>query len=171
MAAAAIAEGAGATLSSGQAASTTSAAAKTSSAAQTGQAVGGAVSSVSQYSPLAHIIGFAQAKKSRKLTKKTFDLTFYENNRRWGMEWALQEWATRKGIALEEAQFLYQQKMGQAGLEMEQAQVGSSLRSEAQARGQAEETMRWAREDRAKASRMGKAYSRGIISGLFGGKK
>ena len=150
---------------------TASKAATTSKASQVVNTVGSAVGSGSQYSPIATLVGFVQARRVRKEGARQFDKSFKENERRWGLEWALQEWATRKGIAADEAAARYNQEMGRRSMALQGQQVGSQLETEALNRQGAETTMRWAREDREKAAKMNKAYSRGLIGGILGRKK
>jgi hypothetical protein len=149
---------------------TASSAAGTSKAANVVNTVGSAVGSGSQYSPIATLVGFIQARRVRKEGARQFDTTFKENKRRWGLEWALQEWATRKGIAMDEAVQRYNQEMGRKSMDLQSRQVGSQLKSEALTRRSVETQMRWALEDREKSEKMGKAYSRGVISGILGRK-
>ena len=147
-------------------------AAGTSKAAQAvGVAQGASSFAGESLSPLTNIVSMIQARKARKTQQNQFDRTFKENERRWGLEWALKEWSVRKSVAADEAAARYNQEMGRRSMALQGQQVGSQLETEALNRQGAETTMRWAREDREKAAKMSKAYSRGLIGGILGRKK
>ena len=109
-------------------------------------------------------------KKAERNAKKMWTKEFDENVRKYNLDYALKELAFRKNYDLNQLQMMYEQDMGRKGMKLQQAQVGSSLKSEAQSRASAEEQQGWLRNDRKKATKMSKAYSRGLVSGLFGRK-
>ena len=114
------------------------------------------------------MVGWAQGKKTRRQNAKQFDRTFKENQRRFGLEFALSEWSTRKGLSLQEAQQLYNQSFSTQQLGFQGAQTRESLKGASVSRRGAEDTFKWAREDRAKQEKMAKAYSKGVFSGMAG---
>ena len=90
--------------------STEGAAAKIGGIAQTASQFGGALDSLGGF--VTGIYDRAQQRKNAEQQQKNFDRQFDENNRRFGLEFALQEWSTRKGLALTEAQQLYNMSQG-----------------------------------------------------------
>lgn len=159
-----------------------SAAASTAGEAAAGSAAGSgstsAVGSIASYvsgsnigealSPVSTIVGMIQSRKAREIQQEQFDATFEENKRRFGLEFALREWATRKNMAIDMARQLYNRQYNKAQLNLQTQQVGESLKSSAQSRLQQQTEFGWLKEDREKAKKVSNAYNRGILSGLFG---
>lgn len=138
--------------------------------ASVAQVVGGAAGMLGEgLSPISSIVSIVQARKNRKQAARQFDLQFNENKRRWGLQFALREWSVRTGMTMQQAQMRYEQEMGRAGMAITERGAASALKTEAIGQEQAEMGMRWAREDRAKAARVSKAYNRGVMGGILGG--
>lgn len=106
-------------------------------------------------------------RKATRLDTRNFN----ETVRQYNEQFALKEWATRKGLSMQEAQMIFDQQMGRENLALTKAQIGSSLKSEALSRRVAEQNLSWAKEDREKVKEMSKAFSRGMTMGLLGGAK
>ena len=108
--------------------------------------------------------------KSLNQNKKQFDQTFEQNEKHFGLQFALKEFATRKGLELEETQMMYNQWMGGQNLKLNQATTREGIKSSSQQRFQQAEQFNWAREDREKLAKQDKAFSKGVFKGLLGGK-
>lgn len=97
------------------------------------------------------------AHREAEARKREFDMTFEENKRQFGLQFALTKWAEENRVTLARAQQLYNQRMGRAELRM--AQRGQAME---------EKKFRWFEQDREKTKEMQRAYSRGIVGGFFG---
>lgn len=159
------------------------AAADAGASSSAGQIFGAALSNTSagidiQTDPtvtLSRVINIPLAVRNAKMQRlqyekqvEQFDRTFEENNRRFGLEFALRDWATRKNISLQEARQKYNMAMGILGAQQTGASLRSSLESADQSRMIQEKRFQWMKEDREKAKRANIAFSRGIAKGLLG---
>ena len=139
----------------------------TSAISEIASYVGG--SSLSEgLSPISTLVGMIQSRKARELQVEQFGIKFEENKRRFGLEFALREWATRKNMALNVARQLYNQQQGFTQMGLRKKEVFEGVRGAAQARLQQEEQFRWLREDREKTKKVAQSYNKGILSGIFG---
>ncbi len=130
------------------------------------ESTGGGLDSL--LNPIMSIAGAVNSVQQQEQAQKNFDKNFDENKRRFGLEFALREWATRKGIEMQEAQVLYQRQMGSGTMQMNRAAMRENLKSSGLNRFQQERQMSWDRQDREKSQRMAKAYSSGLLKGLGG---
>ncbi|MCP3683491.1 MAG: hypothetical protein GY861_12460 [bacterium] len=108
--------------------------------------------------------------KGLNQNQKQFDALFDQNKEQFGLQFALKEFATRKGLELEETQMLYNQDIGRQNLKLNQATTREGIKSSSQQRFQQAEQFNWAREDRDKLAKQDKAFSKGLFKGLLGGK-
>jgi hypothetical protein len=130
------------------------------------ESAGGGLDSL--LNPIMSIAGVVNSAQQQEQAQKNFDRTFEENKRRFGLEFALKEWATRKRMELNEAQALYQRQMGSANLQMNRAAMRENLKAGGLNRFQQERQMSWDREDREKSKKMAESYSSGLLKGLGG---
>jgi hypothetical protein len=112
------------------------------------------------------IDGIMMGHKYFKEGKRQFDTSFNENVRQFGLQNALQDFATRQGISLQKAQQLFQAE--QLGLQKQA--TGENIKTSAQGRGIQATQFQWAKEDRAKQQNFIKALQKGVATGLLGGK-
>jgi hypothetical protein len=103
--------------------------------------------------------------KQAKENKRQFDATFKENVRQFGLNYALQDFATRQGISMQKAQQLYAAE----NLAMAKSAQSENLKTSALGRAVTGTQFQWAKEDRAKQQAMGKAMQKGLVSGILGG--
>ncbi len=108
--------------------------------------------------------------KSINQQQEQFDATFSQNEKQFGLNFALKEFATRKGLKLQEAQQLYNQKIGSQRIGMERATTRERLKGAGQQRLQTAEQFSWLREDREKKQKQDSFFSKGVLKGLLGGK-
>ena len=69
-----------------------------------------------------------QYNQSQAESTRRFDKTFYENIRQFNLEYGLKEFATRKGLKLQEAQMMWDQQMGEKTYGLNRATAMSNLR-------------------------------------------
>jgi hypothetical protein len=112
------------------------------------------------------IDGIITGHKQFKENKRQFNTSFNENVRQFGLQYALQDFATRQGISLQKAQQLFQAE--QLGLQKQA--TGENIKTSAQGRGIQATQFQWAKEDRAKQQNFIKALQKGVATGLLGGK-
>lgn len=150
--------------------STVGSAAGASKAANVVGAVGGTASTIGEaLSPVNTISSVIGARRARRTQKRQFDATFRALEKWRGLQYALNDYATRKGLSLQEVQQQHQQQMDLRSLDIQEEQSASTLEMDSLNRRQSEEQMRWKREDRSNSQKLGKAYSRGILAGMMGG--
>jgi len=104
-------------------------------------------------------------RKELAQAKSQFDRQFAENARQFGLEFALKDYATRKGIALNTAQTMLnveQQKN-------QNAMTSENIKTSALGRGIQQKQFDWQKEDRTKNAAFKKALQKGIVSGILGG--
>ena len=104
-------------------------------------------------------------RKKLAQAKSQFDRQFAENARQFGLEFALKDYATRKGIALNTAQTMLnveQQKN-------QNAMTSENIKTSALGRGIQQKQFDWQKEDRTKNAAFKKALQKGIVSGILGG--
>jgi hypothetical protein len=106
------------------------------------------------------------ARKNLKETKRQFDARFNEEVRQFGLNYALQDYATRKNISLQQAQQLYNAE----NLGMAKTALNENMQTSALGRGITATRWDWEKQDRANANKISKATQKGIVMGLFGGK-
>jgi len=116
------------------------------------------------------IADFYLKNKGLNQQQNQFDSTFFQTEEQFGKSFALKEFATRKGLKLQEAQQLYNQQMGSETLRMQRATTREGLKVSGQDRMQKAEQFGWVREDRDKAKKQDKAFSKGVLKGLLGGQ-
>lgn len=144
-----------------------------SSAASAGEAIG-VVESVaggldSLLNPAITAWQIASAADAEEQHQKNIDRAFEENKRRFGLEFALREFSTRKGIEMQEARDQFNRKQSAQSMRTNKAISKENIKTSALGRYQAETQMSWAKDDREKKEKMAKAYSTGLLSGLGGG--
>ena len=106
------------------------------------------------------------AKKKQKSSEMQFDKQFEEASRQFGIDFALKDYATRKGLALNDVRSMLdaQQTKTQGALAAE------NLKTSALGRNIQSQQFEWQAEDRRNKKAIGKALQKGLISGLMGGK-
>jgi hypothetical protein len=117
---------------------------------------------------LTNILTWAQNKKTREESKRQFDKSFAENQRQFGLEYALKEFSTRKQLELQEVKDMYDAAVATGGLKLQTAATRQNLETSAQEGMQKEKLFDWATEDREKETQAQKSYAKGIIQGLSG---
>lgn len=105
--------------------------------------------------------------KQFKEQKRQFDKTFNENIRQFGLEFALKDYATRKGISQAEAQ----QMLNAEQFGLAKQTTAENLKTSALGRNIQATEFQWAKEDRAKKQAYGKALQKGLMMGIMGGGK
>lgn len=103
-----------------------------------------------------------------KQQQNNFDKTFAENQKRFGLNFALKEWATRKGFEFQKANKLWNEKVQSKSANLNRAATRENLKSSGQQRMFDAEKMAWMRKDREKSEKVAKAYSKGLLKGLGG---
>lgn len=103
--------------------------------------------------------------KTFKESKRRFDLEFDEDVRRYGIDSALKNYATREGISMAKAKQLYDAE----NLGLTKQTTAENLRTSAMGRGITATKFAWEKQDRTKRQALGKALQKGIVTGLFGG--
>lgn len=114
--------------------------------------VGGALDSLG-VSVTGWIDRFQKAKAAEQ-DQANFDKQFDENLRRWGLEFALRDWSTRKGVAIQEAQSQWERSSGSLSLQ-------NQLRTSQQTQ-QANQIDLNAKIDR---QRIGRLFAKGFAQG------
>lgn len=169
--AAAATEGAAAGTAASTAGSTAAGAASTTgtttAAGSIASYVGGS-SLTEGLSPVSALVSMVGAIKSRKESIRQFDAGFEESKRRFGLEFALREWAERQGMTMARARQMYAMQADQQQYGLQLAQAGETMRGQAQSRMQQDTTFNWQKEDRERNRKLSKAYGKGIVQGLFG---
>lgn len=104
--------------------------------------------------------------KALKESKRQFDQQFNENVRQFGLEFALKDYATRKGVSFQIAQQLYNSEV----LGMSKQAQTENLKTSALGRNIQSTQFGWEKEDRKKKQNIGTAMQKGLVMGLLGGK-
>lgn len=117
---------------------------------------------------LGDIMTWVQNKKTREEQKRQFDATFAENQRQFGLNYALKEFATRKQIDMQEARDMWNEALQSGQLALQTASTRSALETAAQQRAQEETKFDWMTESRDKQIAASKAYATGVLQGLSG---
>jgi hypothetical protein len=114
---------------------------------------------------IAQMFGYQSPSEER--AQKQLDKQFNEDVRRYNLNYALQRYATRKGISMQEAQNIYNQSVSGANLSMNQLQNQSAMKSQAAGRAQDEIQFGWQKLDRDRQMTIARAYARGLAKGLL----
>jgi hypothetical protein len=134
-----------------------------------GSTLGEALSPVTTVFNMAMAASNARQSRARdEQTQANIDRNFEENVRRWGVEFALQEFAIRKGISLQEAEIAYRRMAGERQFASDRMAQSSALATAGMSRAQAGQRFAWETADRKKQIQMQKALSKGMIQGLTG---
>jgi hypothetical protein len=96
--------------------------------------------------------------------QQRFDAQFDEDKRRFGLNYALQQFSMRANMSFQEAQSLYQRQAGQVQQGMEYQNFAQGMKEKQAAFG-------WAKEDRATKKKFNDAFTRGLARGLKTGGK
>ena len=96
--------------------------------------------------------------------QQRFDAQFNEDKRRFGLNYALQQFSMRANMSFQEAQSLYQRQAGQVQQGMEYQNFAQGMKEKQAAFG-------WAKEDRATKKKFNDAFTRGLARGLKTGGK
>jgi hypothetical protein len=114
------------------------------------------------------VINAVGSRRQDRQTQANIDRNFEENVRRWGVEFALQEFAIRKGISLQEAEIAYRRMAGERQFASDRMAQSSALATAGMSRAQAGQRFAWEAADRKQQVKMQKAMAKGMIQGLTG---
>ena len=108
------------------------------------------------------IFEFSQGQKDKAAAQANLDRAFYEDKRRYGLQYALAKFSQRYGITVDEANRAYQREMNQQNRGITYPAAVQSLRERRM-------NLQWAEEDRENKKRLGNAYVKGLARGLYNG--
>lgn len=104
------------------------------------------------------------------LARKQYDEAFFENKRKWNLEYALNEWAQRKRISLEEAKQLFYQRMQEAEFDINKLAQQENILTARENRQQSQ--YKFAQQKQSDASRrnLGGKIVKALVKGLTAGR-
>ena len=105
-----------------------------------------------------------EQRNAAEQSQQNFDAQFDEDKRRFGLNYALQNFSMRASMSFQQAQALYQRQAGQVQQGMEYQTFSQGMKEKRKA-------FQWANEDRATKKKFDAAFTRGLAKGLKTGGK
>lgn len=109
--------------------------------------------------------------KKMKQEQKNFDQMFNENVRQWGLEYGLKEWATRKGVELEEAKQKFYEDFQKASFDLDKMVKSEQIQTERLGRRKAEYEFGQQQKTDTNRKELAGRIAKALFSGLTGGKQ